>query len=210
MDNLSLYIQSLIFASQEPISIREISEAISRYTQSEVEEEDIEAILLDIETQIREDANQFLELVELNGGYIFMTKPSFSALIQAHLKNTHNKKLTKAAMETLAVIAYKQPVSKPEVEKIRGVSCDYTIQKLLEKDYVAILGRADVAGKPILYGTSQKFMDHFGLKSIKDLPKLRDLSREVDQIGEVASLEINDSTSNNGHAATYSESDSEE
>jgi segregation and condensation protein B len=106
------------------------------------------------------------------------------------LKLNSNKKLTKTALETLSIIAYKQPVAKSEIEQIRGVNADYTIHKLMEKELVEISGRSDGPGRPILYSTSEKFMDYFGLRSIQDLPKLKDLEIEKNTIGEPASLEM--------------------
>lgn len=155
---------------------------------------------------------QFMELMHISGGYQFMTKVEYSALIQAHLKNTHRKKLSKAAMETLAVIAYKQPVTKPEIELIRGVGCDYQIQKLLEKEYVAIVGRADTAGKPMLYGTSEKFMDHFGLGSMADLPTLKEMVTSDSEIGEGDPIEMmaDHLEEKLDEGSTSSQSDSEE
>lgn len=102
-------------------------------------------------------------------------------------------------METLSIVAYKQPVTKSVIEQIRGVNCDYTIQKLLEKDLISIVGRAETIGKPLLYGTSEKFMDYFGLKSIKDLPALKDFEDEKQVIGDnsVVAGEALQSTSEN-------------
>ncbi len=84
----------------------------------------------------------------------------------------------------MAIIAYRQPITKLEIEQIRGVNCDYTIQKLLEKELIAISGKADSVGKPLLYTTSNLFMDYFGLKSLADLPQLKDLVAESNEIGE--------------------------
>lgn len=190
MDKLTLYIESLIFASKEPITIVEISDALERFSGERYTEDLLQVYLDDIKKRYVEDNDQFMELLHISGGYQFMTKVEYSALIQAHLKNIHRKKLSKAAMETLAVIAYKQPVTKPEIEGIRGVGCDYQIQKLLEKEYVAIVGRADSAGKPMLYGTSEKFMDHFGLGSIADLPTLKEMVTSDSEIGEGDQIEL--------------------
>ncbi len=95
-----------------------------------------------------------------------------------------NKKLSKAALETLSVIAYKQPITKVEIESIRGVNCDYAVRKLLEKELVTIKGRSKDVGRPLIYGTSDKFMQHFGLNSLKDLPKLKEFKQEENQIGK--------------------------
>jgi len=105
------------------------------------------------------------------------------------LRQTTKKRLSRAAMETLSIIAYKQPVTKSEMEKIRGVSCDYAVQKLLEKELVDIKGRSDGPGKPLLYGTSEKFMDYFGLKNLGELPKPKDFKEPDSEIGEKAPIE---------------------
>jgi segregation and condensation protein B len=94
-------------------------------------------------------------------------------------------------METLAIIAYKQPITKTEMESIRGVSCDHTVQKLLEKELITIAGRADGPGKPLLYKTSALFMDYFGINSPKDLPKLKEIEVEENMIGEAPEFEQN-------------------
>jgi len=94
------------------------------------------------------------------------------------------KKLSQAALETLAIVAYKQPVTKPDIEQIRGVNCDYSIQKLLEKELITIVGKSEAIGKPILYGTSPLFMDYFGINSIKELPHIKELTDNSISIGE--------------------------
>lgn len=123
-------------------------------------------------------------LEHLGGGYQFLTKPAYQVSISILLKQQSQKRLSTAQLETLSIIAYKQPVTKTEVEHIRGVSCDYSIQKLLEKELVSIKGKADSVGKPILYGTSEKFMEYFGINKISDLPQPKDFSQEENQIGE--------------------------
>jgi len=94
------------------------------------------------------------------------------------------KKLSQAAIETLAIIAYQQPVTKLEIEQIRGVNCDYTIQKLLEKELIVISGKAETVGKPIIYSTSPFFMDYFGINSINELPQIKELTTDDTSIGE--------------------------
>lgn len=94
------------------------------------------------------------------------------------------KKLSQAALETLSIIAYKQPITKLDIEQIRGVNCDYTIQRLLEKDLIAISGKAKAIGRPLLYSTSSTFMDYFGINSPAELPQIKDLPAETDAIGE--------------------------
>src|SRR5690606_27213415 len=130
------------------------------------------------------DGESSFEILEMNGGFRFMTKPAYRDTIETYLKQAQKEKLSKTAMETLSIVAYKQPVTKAVIEQIRGVNCDYTIQKLLDKELISILGRGDTIGKPLLYGTSEKFMDYFGLKSIQDLPALKDFEDKKQVIGD--------------------------
>jgi segregation and condensation protein B len=125
-----------------------------------------------------------IEIVEISNGYRFMTKGSYYNTVATYLRQSTKKKLSKSALETLSIIAYKQPVTKSELEQIRGVSCDYSIQKLLEKELIEIEGRSEGPGRPLLYATSAKFMDYFGLKSIEDLPKTKDIAVPENSIGE--------------------------
>ena len=129
------------------------------------------------------------EILEIADGFQFISKPVVHAVVGTHLKQTTKKRLSQSALETLSIIAYKQPISKSELEQIRGVSCDYSIQKLLEKELIEISGRSDAPGRPLLYATSQKFMDYFGLKSLRDLPKTKDFKEPESEIGEQLPIE---------------------
>lgn len=142
----------------------------------------LEAIEVLQDKYVQEDFSFALE--QLGGGYQFLTKPAYQTSISILLKQQSQKRLSAAQLETLSIIAYKQPVTKSEIEQIRGVSCDYSIQKLLEKELVAIKGKADSVGKPLLYGTSEKFMEYFGINKISDLPQPKDFTQEENQIGE--------------------------
>jgi len=123
------------------------------------------------------------ELVDIAEGFQFLTKKDYHAAVSALIQHKAKKKLSASAMETLAIIAYKQPITKAEVEHIRGVNCDYAIQKLLEKELVEIQGKSDSPGKPLLYVTSKSFMDYFGINTVSDLPQLKDLHVEQNEIG---------------------------
>lgn len=146
-----------------------------------------EEVLLTAVDELRkryDHAEHSFELVEIAGGYQFMSKGAYHQTIGVHLRQQSNKKLSRSALETLSIIAYKQPVTKSELEKIRGVSCDYAIQKLLEKELVTIVGRADSVGKPLLYAVTDKFMDYFGIKSIADLPQPKEFQLPENTIGQ--------------------------
>jgi len=124
-----------------------------------------------------------LEVVKAGGGYQFLTKPAYQASIGILLKQQSKRRLSNSALETLSIIAYKQPVTKSEIEKIRGVNCDYSIQKLLEKELIEIKGKSDGIGRPLIYGTNEKFMEYFGINDLVELPTPRDFASEENQIG---------------------------
>ena len=136
-----------------------------------------------------------MELKQSGGGWQFLTKPSFHATIAQLNGDKFLKRLSNAALESLAIIAYKQPITKGEVEAIRGVNSDYSIQKLLEKELIVISGRNEhLPGKPLVYGTSKNFMDYFGINSTDDLPKIREVL--ADQIVEATVIKPEDFTDN--------------
>lgn len=187
MNNLDLHIESLIFTSAEPISVKEIIAVLTETSSEDIVKEEVKEAIIRLIDKYNQDHYSIM-IKEISEGLSFMTKPDYHDTVGEYLKQTSNKRLSTAAMETLAIIAYKQDVSKSEVEQIRGVNCDYTIQKLLEKELVVIKGRADTPGRPLLYGTSAKFMDYFGLKSLKDLPKLTDFEQEENKVGDQAPI----------------------
>ena len=188
MEYLPQHIESLIFAAPNPVSLEELQEVLMenfgvRFAQKQM----LEAIE-DVRRRYDLDVHSF-EIVEVAGGYQFMSKGAYHETIGTHLRMQSKKKLSRSALETLSIIAYKQPVTKSELEKIRGVSCDYAVQKLLEKELITITGRADRIGKPLLYGVTRKFLDYFGIKSIEDLPTPKDFSLPDNSIGEPAPIE---------------------
>jgi segregation and condensation protein B len=181
-------IESLIFAAPTPISVADIKYCLENTHAISIGIEDIENCIHLIES--RYQSSDFgIELKEISGGFQFLSKPDFFQLIAEYIKVNNRKKLSRAAMESLAIIAYKQPISKSEVEQIRGVNSDHSIQKLLEKELIEITGRSEGPGKPILLGTSNRFMEYFGLKNLADLPKLKDLAMPENEIGEPAPIE---------------------
>ncbi len=138
--------------------------------------------LAKIEQKFQADAFSF-SLYNHANGYQFLTKPAYQASIKILLKQASKKRLSTSAVETLAIIAYKQPISKGQIEQIRGVNCDYAVQKLLDKDLIEMRGKSDAIGRPIIYGTSTKFMEYFGLKSLNELPQPKDIATEENEIG---------------------------
>ena len=150
---------------------------------ADVPDQDIHASLENLTEKYRHEEYSF-QVEHVGGGYQFLTKPAYQSSIGILLKQQSKKRLSNSALETLAIIAYKQPVTKSQIEQIRGVNCDYTTQKLLEKELIEIKGKADSLVRPILYGTSDKFMEYFGINDLQDLPTPRDFSKDDNSIGD--------------------------
>ena len=183
MDNLTLTIESLIFASTKAITKKDIKQTLASHYKSTFKDKEIQTSLDELRSKYTEEVFPF-EIIEIAGGFQFMTKGTYYPLVSQFLRLESKKKLSKAALETLAIIAYKQPITKSGIESIRGVNCDYTVAKLLEKELIEIGGRAEGPGRPLLYITTEKFMNHFGLKSLNDLPKMKEFEMPENTIGD--------------------------
>ena len=181
MDFPGRHIEALVFCAQKPINSAEIKACLAEMFEADISESEIEKILENILEKYQDDAFPF-EAVKSGGGYQFLTKPAYQAGIRILLKQQAKKRLSTSALETLSVVSYKQPVTKPEVEQIRGVNCDYTLQKLLEKELIEIKGKSDSIGRPLLYGTTDRFMDYFGINDLKDLPTPKDFAQAENEI----------------------------
>lgn len=184
MDFLHRHIEALIFCAPTPLGLEEIQRCLSEMFGSEIPSEHVSEAVESLREKYSKDEYSFT-IENLGAGYQFLTKPAYQASISILLRQQSHKKLSTAQLETLSIIAYRQPVTKTEIEHIRGVNCDYSIHKLLEKELIAIKGKSDSVGKPLLYGTSAKFMEYFGINSIQDLPQPKDFSQEENQIGEI-------------------------
>ncbi len=188
MEKLAQHIEALVFAADSPLNAEEIRQCLEETFETEFTAQDVDNAIAEVKARYAVDEFA-IELVQIAGGLQFMTKGAYHSTIGTWLKQNTKKRLSQAAIETLAVIAYRQPVSKTEIEQIRGVSSDYSLQKLLEKELVSIAGRSDGPGRPLLYGTSIKFMDYFGLKDLSDLPKPKDFKDPDHAIAERAPIE---------------------
>ncbi|QEC79753.1 SMC-Scp complex subunit ScpB [Mucilaginibacter ginsenosidivorax] len=177
------HIEALIFASEQGIRLEEIMYCLQAAFERDFTADEVNESLKAIELKYSDD-NLAIELVKVGNGYQFFTKKQYHPVINLLQLQRSKKRLSQAALETLAIIAYKQPVTKTDVEQIRGVNCDYSIQKLLEKELIAITGKSEALGKPILYGTSGLFMDYFGINSIQELPQIKDFTSTSVAIGE--------------------------
>ncbi|MDF2430941.1 MAG: segregation and condensation protein [Mucilaginibacter sp.] len=183
MEDIEQHIEALIFASEQSIRTEEIIYCLQAAFSHDFSEAEINRNIEHI-TEKYNDKNFAIELVKVNNGYQFLTKKDYHPVISLLQMQRSKKKLGQAALETLAIIAYKQPVTKPDIEQIRGVNCDYSIQKLLEKELISIVGKSEAIGKPILYGTSNIFMDYFGINSINELPQIKEFTNNSISIGE--------------------------
>ena len=175
IEDLMPHMEALIFASERPLTRAELSDYLGAALEEPVAPERIAACIKAVREKFDAPYYSF-SLRETGGGYQFLTKKEYHRTVLQLNGDKHIRKLSSAAMETLAIIAYKQPVTKGEVEYIRGVSADYSIQKLLEKELIVIAGRKeDAVGKPLIYATSKSFMDYLGINSPAALPELRDI-----------------------------------
>ena len=177
MDNIyNSVIEALIFASDEVITAGEIINAIRKIDGEEIEitSEDVETCIDSLNEKYKQTEASF-KIIKIAGGYSFSTKPDYAKYLGYLSTEKSKRRLSQAALETLAIIAYKQPITKPEIESIRGVNSDYMINTLLEKNLITIKGRAETIGRPLLYNTTDEFLKYFGLNKISDLPKPREI-----------------------------------
>jgi len=175
------HIEALIFASDKALSSEEINELVNNalgFIEDRASIDQVESAIEGIREKYQTEFYAF-ELKQSGGGWQFLTKSEFHKTVALLNGDKFLKRLSSAAMETLAIIAYKQPITKSEIESIRGVNCDYAVQKLLEKDLIIISGRnEDAVGKPLIYSTSKSFMDYFGINNASELPKINEVLME--------------------------------
>lgn len=175
------HIEALIFASEKPLTTLEVTEIVNNalgYMDDKIPLDQVETALEAIVEKYSADFYPF-EVRQSGGGWQFLTRKQYHKTVAQLNGDKFLKRLSSAALETLAIIAYKQPVTKGEIEAIRGVSSDYAVQKLLEKELIIISGRNEkLPGHPLVYSTSKSFMDYFGINSADDLPKIREVLAE--------------------------------
>lgn len=176
-------IEALIFASEKPLRTDDIIRVISG-----VNSKDVREALKDL-IRIYNEGSGGIYIAETAGGYQFRTRSDFAPFIR-DLLETRSKKLSRAAMETLAIIAYRQPVLRSDIERIRGVDSGGVTKLLLDKKMIKILGRKDAPGRPLLYGTTKEFLETFGLKNLKSLPTLREMEELHDDAKIEAQVEL--------------------
>lgn len=170
-------IESLLFAAGEPLSAKDISKIL--YDDLEF----IKDILNEMIERYDKTSSRGIKLIMLNNMYQLVTKPCNGEYVQKLLKKNVRQSLSQASLESLAIIAYKQPITRVEIDEIRGVKSDSALQKLVEKGLIEETGRLDVIGRPILYGTTNEFLRHFALNDLNELPSI-DLFNEDDKEDE--------------------------
>jgi segregation and condensation protein B len=180
MDNTYIsVIEALIFSSDDSLAAEEIIRAIKSIDGEDVEltKDEVESTV-DLLNQKYSDSGDSFRILRIANGYLYATSEEFSKYVGYLSSERTKRRLSQAALETLSIIAYKQPITKPELESIRGVNSDYILTTLLEKNLITIKGRAETVGRPLLYGTTDEFLKYFGLNNLSDLPK----PREIDEI----------------------------
>jgi segregation and condensation protein B len=168
-DEMRQAIYALLFASDRPLSAGRIAEALGDM------ESEIVVNLLDELTEFLENGPQPFNLKVIAGGYQLVTRPQYAPFVRRLFQIKKSRRLTKAVLETLAIIAYRQPVTRADVESIRGVSVSHAFEQLLEKRLIKVSGIAELPGRPRLYRTTDEFLVHFGMKSLKELPSIDEL-----------------------------------
>jgi len=163
-------VEALLFASEEPLSVPALKKHLDNMPAAELKE-----ILAGLKEDY-DDPARGIALLEVAGGYVFVSKETTAPWVEKMLKGKRRVRLSRAALETVAVIAYKQPIGRMEIERIRGVDVGGVLSTLLERDLIMIKGRDQGPGKPLLYGTTQEFLNYFGLNKVSDLPRLDELS----------------------------------
>jgi segregation and condensation protein B len=177
MDNIyKSVIEAIIFSSDEPIPETEIIKAITAIDgdETEISQEDVQKAVDELNAFYTQN-NSAVNIVKIANGFLHATRSEYAKYVGYLSSEKSKRRLSPAALETLSIIAYKQPITKPELESIRGVNSDYILTALLEKQLITIAGRAETVGRPLLYKTTDEFLKYFGLKNLGDLPKPREI-----------------------------------
>ena len=181
------HLEALLFSAGEPLTPEDILSVLNESVEPEMTLSQLDDALEALREYLADEDRTF-QLQLTGGGWQLLTKPAYYPTLSKYFKQQSGKRLSKAALETLSIVAYRQPVTRADIEAVRGVGSDYAINKLLERELVTILGRDQGPGRPLLYATSPQFMDYFGLADISDLPKLRELVPPENSIGEIPDI----------------------
>ena len=167
--------EALIFAADEPIKARQIADVLGEVAGEEAPSAEAIAYLVEALNAHYDEDGRALRIRRWGGGYRMSTTREVAPYLKSHYARDRERSLSRSLLETLAIVAYRQPVTKPEVDFVRGVDSDYALRKLLELHLLDVIGRSDSVGRPLLYGTTAKFLDTFGLEDLEDLPTLREI-----------------------------------
>jgi segregation and condensation protein B len=189
-NNLKSAIEALIFASEKPITTEQIKKVLG-----DLDAPMINKIIGELKSEY-EAGNRGIRLIEIAGGFQMATSSNFAPFLKKLFKNRYSEKLSKPALESLAIIAYKQPLTKAEIESLRNVNVDGVMKSLLDKNLIRICGRKKIPGRPFVFGTTREFLEHFGLKSLADLPKMEDFTvlaqKQEETVNDIEPVEPND------------------
>ena len=177
--DLSAALEAILFAAERPLSLLELSEVIRAVEEVTIEPESIEALLVGIRERLASEGRGF-DLVPVAGGWEFRTRASFADYVHVLFKRKPQR-LHRAGLEVLAIIAYRQPVTRPEIDDIRGVDSSNTLRQLLERNLIRILGKSDEVGRPLIYGTTPEFLSFFGMQTLAELPTLREFTELTEE-----------------------------
>lgn len=164
-------VESLLFVNERPVMLDQIRNVLDTVSNA-----DIKKVLSELQNDY-EDRKCGIMIVEIADGYQMLSNPIYASYLRSFYKTKHKEKLSKPALESMAIIAYKQPVTRSDIEVIRGVNSDGVVTHLLSKDLIKVVGRKDVPGRPFVYGTTKQFLEYFGLKSLNDLPELEEFPK---------------------------------
>lgn len=170
-NNLKSALEALLFSSDKPLTLEQLKNALDTK-----ETEQLRTVIQDLKSEY-ESANRGMRIAEIANGYQMVTSSNFAPFLKKLYKERHVERLSKPALETLAIIAYKQPLTKHEIESLRNVNVDGVVKSLLEKDLIRVSGRKKAPGRPFVFGTTRQFLEYFGLKSLEELPKMEDFSK---------------------------------
>lgn len=183
-NNYKSIVEAMLFASDSPLSLYKISSILK-----DVRPAEVRSIIDELNREYRE-RNQGFGIREIASGYQMYTLPEYTFWVNQIFDHRKKQRLTQAALETLAIVALKQPLIRSEVEHIRGVNCEGVLHTLLERNLITVVGRERKAGRPLLYGTTKEFLSYFGLKSLEDLPRVEELESLLPEEPKEGDLEL--------------------
>ncbi len=183
LDHIKGVVEAILFVNEKPVMFEQLKDVLEG-----VGNEDIRVAIAQLK-QDYEQRNSGMSLIEIAEGYQMLSNSLYASYIRSFYKTRHKEKLSKPSLETLAIIAYKQPVTRGDIELVRGVNSDGVMVHLLSKELIKAVGRKEISGRPYLYGTAKQFLEYFGLKSLSDLPKLESIQALSEMVNKAGAVE---------------------